>query len=289
MMNPVVVGVDGSSSAIRATRWAAAEAVQRKVPLRIVSVYQWPVTGYPEAMIAAHGLHDALKKRSTEIVAEAREAALAIGPDLTLTVDVRSGAPLPHLLALSKRAGLVVVGSRGLGGFSGLLLGSVAVGMAAHADCPVIVVRGEPGNGPVVVGVDGSPVSEAAIAFAFEEASTRDADLVAVHTWRGALVDALEDGYFASYLDTIGVDAEELLAERLAGWQEKFPDVAITRVVARGSAKKVLMEYAVGAQLVVLGSRGRGGFTGLTMGSTSQAMIHHASCPVAVLRSPESG
>ncbi|WP_312880050.1 universal stress protein [Actinokineospora xionganensis] len=286
--SPVLVGVDGSASAIAATRWAAAEAARRKVPLHIVNVYTWPISGYPEALIAGHDLLASMKKVSAGVLDEARAAAESAAPEVAVTVTSHGGDTVSHLRSLSKKASLLVVGSRGLGGFSGLLLGSVAVGLTAHAQCPVIVVRGEPEEGPVVVGVDGSPVSEAAIAFAFEEASALGADLVAVHAWHDSpLVDVFEKGYASLYLDTAAVNAEELLAQRLAGWQEKYPDVSVTRVAPRGRAAKVLMEHAKGARLLVIGSRGRGGLTGLTLGSTSQALIHHAPCPLALLRSPE--
>jgi nucleotide-binding universal stress UspA family protein len=286
--SPILVGVDGSASAIAATRWAAAEAARLKVAMHIVNVYTWPVSGYPEALIAGHDLLASLQNASAAILDEARAAAEEVAPEVAVAVTSHGGGTVPYLRSLSKKASLLVVGSRGLGGFSGMLLGSVAVGLAAHTQCPVIVVRGKPNEGPIVVGVDGSPVSEAAIAFAFEEASARGADLVAVHAWHDSpLTDMLEKGYSSLYLDTAAVDAEELLAQRLAGWKEKYPDVSVTRVAPRGRAAKVLMDYAEGARLLVIGSRGRGGFTGLTLGSTSQALIHHAPCPVAVLRTPE--
>lgn len=263
---PVVVGVDGSESALDAARWAADEAHRLAAPLLIVNVYTWPVTGYPETLIAGHDLLKALKRGSDEVLAQAREAALAVAPDLEVAVDSVPGDAVPRLRAHGERSSLIVVGSRGLGGFSGLLVGSVAVGLAGHVSCPVIVVRGEPNDGPVVVGLDGSPLSEAAIGFAFEEAAARGADLVAVHAWRDP-----------------GPDAQELLTRWLAGWPERYPTVAVTHATPRGRAAKVLMDHAQGARLLVIGSRGRGGFKGLILGSTSQALVHHAPCPVAVL------
>lgn len=268
---PVVVGIDGSESALSAARWAAEEAKRLAAPLLVVNVYTWPVTGYPEALIAGHDLLKSLKKGSDEVLARAREAALDVAPDLDISVESLPGDAVPRLRAHGGRSALLVVGSRGLGGFSGLLVGSVAVGLAGHVGCPVIVVRGEPKDGPVVVGVDGSPLSEAAIGFAFEEAAARGADLVAVHAWH-------EPAFAAPR-----PDAEELLAQWLAGWQERYPTVTVTRATLRGRAAKVLMEHAQDARLLVIGSRGRGGFEGLILGSTSQALIHHAPCPVAVL------
>ncbi|HVK21657.1 MAG TPA: universal stress protein [Actinokineospora sp.] len=275
----IVVGVDGSTSAIRAAEWAAAEAVRRKSALHIVAVYVWPVTGYPEALVASHQLHEALRENAHDWARRAREAVLDHAEGMRVTDEVVAGSPASVLIARSGSASMVVVGSRGLGGFSGLLLGSTAVALAAHADCPVAVVRGdgEFDSGPVVVGVDGSPLSERAIAFAFEEAAARGAELRAVLACYGS-----------QYLDTYVDEAQELLARRLAGWGEKYPDVMVTRKVTRSSPAKMLLKQSEGAQLVVVGSRGRGGFTGLTMGSTSQAMIHHAPCPVVVLRGQDT-
>src|SRR5690606_3692092 len=172
----------------------------------------------------------------------------------------------------------------------GLLLGSVAVGLGGHARCPLVVVRAvqdsEP-TAPVVVGVDGSPLSDPALAFAFEAAAVRGVALEAVHAWR-ELVGDLD---MATLLDWDAIETEEraLLAERLAGWAEKYPDVPVRRVVTRERPARVLVEQSRGAQLVVVGSRGRGGFTGLVLGSVSHAVLHHAHCPVAVVRSDARG
>ncbi|HVK21652.1 MAG TPA: universal stress protein [Actinokineospora sp.] len=281
----IVVGVDGSSSSVHAARWAAAEAVRRNLPLHIVAVFTWPVAGYPEALVASHQLHDALRTTAHDWVRQARDAV--VGPAPELSDEVVPGYAPTVLSARAERASMVVVGSRGLGGFSGLLLGSTAVALAAHAACPVVVVRGdgEFDRGPVVVGVDGSALSERAIEFAFEEAATRGAELRAVLAWSDWPIEVMLDkGYGSLYLDTYVDEAQELLSERLAGWGEKYPDVVVTREVSRSSPAKLLLKQAQNAQLVVVGSPGRGGFTGLTMGSTSQAMIHHAPCPVVVVR-----
>jgi nucleotide-binding universal stress UspA family protein len=179
----------------------------------------------------------------------------------------------------------VVVGTRGMGGFAGLVVGSTAVEVSARARCPVVTVREVgSGTGPVVVGVDGTPVGEAAIAFAFAEAATRGTDLVAVHTWTDLLVEtAFAGGAAALDFAPIAQQAEEVLGERLAGWPEKYPDVRVSRHVSHERAPKALLRHAEKAQLVVVGSRGRGGFRGLLLGSTSQHLLHHAPCPVAVV------
>jgi nucleotide-binding universal stress UspA family protein len=142
----------------------------------------------------------------------------------------------------------------------------------------------------VVVGVDGTPVGEAAIAFAFAEASARGADLVAVHAWTDLLLEtAFAAGAAALDFTPLEQEAEALLGERLAGWQEKYPEVRVTRQVSRERASRALLRCAEDAALVVVGSRGRGGFRGLLLGSTSQHLLHHAPCPVAVVRTtPEA-
>jgi nucleotide-binding universal stress UspA family protein len=141
-----------------------------------------------------------------------------------------------------------------------------------------------------VVGVDGSPASEAAIAIAYEEASARGAELVAVHAWTEYELAGVEV-LAARGLDwrSIEVEQRERLAERLAGWQEKYPDVPVRRVVGREHAAELLLSHAVDAQLVVVGSRGRGGFVGMLLGSVSQKLIHHATCPLIIARPGSTG
>ncbi|BCJ35229.1 hypothetical protein Athai_27320 [Actinocatenispora thailandica] len=157
--------------------------------------------------------------------------------------------------------------------------------VAAHAASPVVVVppRGEgDGHGPVVVGVDGSELSESAVAFAFEAASFRDAELVAVSAWQ--VPAGLDLVPMQVNVDQFGDDQDRALAESLAGYQERYPDVRVRRQVSMGSAAQVLLEAAADAQLVVVGSRGRGGFKGLLLGSVSQSVLHNASCPVAIIK-----
>jgi nucleotide-binding universal stress UspA family protein len=173
-----------------------------------------------------------------------------------------------------------------------MLAGSTAVSLAAHAHCPVAVIR-TPGpdqpssaGGPVVAGVDGSPTSDAVLQIAFDQASVRGADLVAVHTWTEFSSDS-EYAYAHQFIvdwDAIDTREQELLAERMAGWQERYPDVAVRRVVSRDRPVRCLLEQAADARLLVIGSRGRGGFTGMLLGSTSQALIYHAPCPLIVTR-----
>ncbi|MHA6781780.1 universal stress protein [Pseudonocardia saturnea] len=189
------------------------------------------------------------------------------------------------LRAKADRAQVVVIGDRGLSRVEGLLAGSVSVALTTHATCPVVVVRGpdrETVSLPVVVGVDGSPTSESAVGFAYEAAASRRVGLVAVHVWSETVADA----ELAALLDQQAIEDGEhrLLAERLAGWAEKFPDVVVERVVTRDGPAHALLAQASRAQLVVVGSRGRGEFAGLVLGSVSNALLHRAPCPVAVAR-----
>ena len=192
------------------------------------------------------------------------------------------GAPIEVLSSEARRAQLLVLGDRGLGEVAGLVLGSVAVSLAARGACPVVVVRGERAgaDGPVVVGVDGSPVSEAALAFAFDAAAARGVDLVAVHAWSPTAIDE----ELASLVEWDASAESAVLAERLAGWGQKYPQVAVRRTVVRDGAVRALVTASAGAQLVVVGSRGRGNAAGLLLGSVSHGVLHGAHCPVAVVR-----
>ncbi|MEU5690843.1 universal stress protein [Actinosynnema sp. NPDC020468] len=285
MSAPIVVGVDGSASALAAVRWAAAEADRHRVALKLVTAYLLPVRGYPADLVSGPEVRRAFEEAARERLDQARDVASEVAPGLEVEVEVAQGGAAATLIGHAADAREVVLGSAGLGGFAGLLLGSVAVAVASHGASPVVVVRGEEDrtSGPVVVGVDGSPLSEAAIAYAFEAASTRRAPLVAVTAWTDLVLDA---PLSATLVDRAAVEDEERrsLAERLAGWQEKFPDVAVDRVVVRDSPSRALLTAAADARLVVVGSRGRGGFAGLLLGSTSHALLHHSPCPVAVVR-----
>jgi nucleotide-binding universal stress UspA family protein len=285
---PVVVGVDGSESALQAVRWAAQEAHRRRVPLRLVNAFGWTTGHHLGDPGLGTDYRTVLLQNARDEVAAAVAGAAGVAPELAIEQEVVTGFPVPVLNAEAARAQLVVLGDRGLGGFTGLLVGSVAVALSAHAPCPVVVVRGPmpgvppPLEGPVVVGIDGSPTSEAALAFAFEAADLRGVPLLAVHTWTDYQIESTMVAVLEG--DAIDADEHRLLAERLAGWGEKFPDVAVQRFVTRYRPARTLMEQSAHAQLVVVGSRGRGGFAGMLLGSVSHALLHHAGCPVAVVR-----
>lgn len=291
MNAPVVVGVDGSASSLDAVDLAAGEARLRGCGLKVVYALTWPTMHAPRELGSPPlGPPDSgLRDMTGRMVAEAVERARSAEPDLDVTNAVVTGEPLTVLEAQSRKAALVVVGSRGLGGFTGLLLGSTAVHLATHSHCPVLVVRdGARPARPVLLGADGSPAGEAAVEFAFEEAALRGVPLVAVHAWTlwSASLPALQDESMP-YTDPPGElrDAEErLVAEALAGRGARYPGVSVTYKVVRGGAREALIEASRDAGLLVLGARGRGGFAGLLLGSVSQALLHHAHCPVAVVR-----
>ncbi|MGH3749116.1 MAG: universal stress protein [Micromonosporaceae bacterium] len=295
--NHLVVGVDGSAESGRAVRWAAYEAALRGLPLRVVHGFVWPAAAMnfeaPTYLSDEPSFHNAAQ----QVLAEAAETAREAVPDLTVETDlVEEAGGAAALLQYSGDAAILVVGDRGLGGFSGLIVGSIAVQLAMHAPCPVVVVRGgEPDpsrrsassnrNSRIVVGVDASDHAAAALAFAFEEAAFRGAPLHALHAWTEPTSTGPGDMIPLVY-DPELVQQEEarLEAELLAGWSEKYPDVVVTREVARGRARDTLIAASRDAQLLVVGARGVGGFRGLLFGSVSQAALHHADCPVAVVR-----
>ena len=279
-VRPVVVGVDGSASAYRAVEWAAGEAHRRGVGLRLVRAFSWTTADHPTGWVARY--RNEMLDVSRRQVARAVRVAADTRPDVEAESQVEIGAPIEVLSSEARRAQLLVLGDRGLGEVAGLVLGSVAVSLAARGACPVVVVRGERAgaDGPVVVGVDGSPVSEAALAFAFDAAAARGVDLVAVHAWSPTAIDE----ELASLVEWDASAESAVLAERLAGWGQKYPQVAVRRTVVRDGAVRALVTASAGAQLVVVGSRGRGNAAGLLLGSVSHGVLHGAHCPVAVVR-----
>lgn len=286
MRPPVVVGVDGSDSALRAVGWAAAYAAQHCLPLRLVHVYLAPVS-FPVGTFDQGVVRKAMRAQGRRWLRHAREAAVATEKVRIETV-LQPAPVVPGLAYEAAAAQLLVVGTRGLGGVAGLLLGSTTAGLAGRVRCPLVVVRGDVStSGPVVVGVDGTEASESAIAFAFAEAAARGRRLVAVHTWTVPVLDTFLLGQSGVEPDFVPEQQQawELLAERLAGWQEKYPEVRVTREVVHDHPVRALLRYAADAELMVVGTRGRGEVRGLILGSTSRDVLHHAPCPVAIVPS----
>lgn len=276
----IVVGVDGSPSGQDALDWAAAEASTMQRPLRLVHGFIWPLMGVHLGPSPVGPPDGGLQAAAERVLADAETRARSSAPEVKITTELVVGAAAQALLEQARDAELVVVGSRGLGGFSGLLVGSVGVALAAHAPCPVIVVHPRPKTRPavqhVVVGVDGSDLSAPAIRFAFEAAARRGARLTAVRAWSAP----------ASIFPELVVEQEarELLLAALEGDRRRFPEVEVEVKLVGDHAGRALVEESSDAELVVVGSRGRGGFQGLLLGSVSQAVLQHAACPVAVVR-----
>ncbi len=287
----VVVGVDGSTGSLSAVRAAASEAVKRGRPLRIVHAFIWPSLGVAVGPAVDGPSDTGMRAFAERILAEAVVEAEKAAPGVHATVALVDGEAATVLLGESRDAVLLVIGDRGLGGFGSLVLGSVALHTTAHAACPVLVVRGqERPTGPVVVGIDDSAGSESAVGFAIEEAARRKTGLTAVHAW-GAFDSRSQNDALPLVYEPGALEDEEhrVLSESLAGWAQRFPEVAIEQELVRGQPAAALIERSQNAQLLVTGARGRGGFTGLVLGSVSQTVLHHADCPVAVVRSSSSG
>lgn len=288
----VVVAVDGSPASNNAVRWAANTAAKRDVPLRLASSYTLPQFLYSEGMVPPQELYDDLQRETLRKIDDAREIALSVNPDLRIGHAVAEGSPIDMLLEMSRDAAMIVMGSRGLGGLSGMVLGSVSGAVVSHASCPVVVVRednavnDESKYGPVVVGVDGSEVSRRATEVAFQEAQARGAELIAVHTWIDSQVQAPGAGFAITEdrWEEVHTEKSELLDNYLRELGEAYPDVQMSKIITRDRPVRALTEAAAGAQLLVTGSHGRGGFKGMLLGSTSRALLQSAPCPMMVVR-----
>jgi nucleotide-binding universal stress UspA family protein len=262
----------------------------RRLPLTVVHVVTTPAAAWHgmawPAVALSSGFGEEELLRGRRIVDDAIEAiAKTTGPRRPphVTGRVCFSTILPTLVGMSTHAQLIVVGRRGQGKLRRGLLGSVSRALVHHADCPVAVIHHERKrvrrhHAPVLVGIDGSPASVLATAIAFDEASRRRVDLIALHAACGADVSA-------PGLSPLEIEAAAaILAERLAGWQERYPDVAVRRLISSEEPAPCLLHAAQHAQLAVVGSRGRGGFTGMRLGSVSSAVVAAGRIPVIVAR-----
>jgi len=292
--NPILVGYDGSKQSEAALRWALEEARVRRVPVRVVH------SAMPEVVTTGMGVgyyapdEEALVAAGNEVLAEAAAHAKEWAPDVTTTTKLALSGPATALLKATETASMVVVGSRGQRGFHELLVGSTAVQVATHATLPVVVIPSrdpvDAGSeaGRVIVGDDGSDASADALAFAFEMASLHGTGLTVVRAWHSNFFDSPggKGGTIpASVEEDLFVPGETstLRADVLA-WSQKYPDVDVRQIVVHAIPAAALVGISRGASLLVVGSRGRGGFKSLLLGSVGHAVLHHATCPVAVVR-----
>jgi nucleotide-binding universal stress UspA family protein len=267
MSKPVMVGFDGSAAASSAIRYGAAEAAQRDSALRIVHAFGWPVIFPP-----FHGAYDqnARGPRAAmfALLAQAARDVQLEHPGLPVTTRLVDGSPGGVLVDASRDAQLLVVGHRGIGGFAGLLAGSIGLQVAGHARSPVVVVRDDAArlDAPVVAGIDGSALSLAAADEAFAAAQRRGVELLIAH-------------HDPSASAPVGADAVREISDRYADVKYRI------EAVPGATPAEALIDAAQreSAGLLVVGSRGHGGLRGMVMGSTSRGLVEHAPCPVMVV------
>ena len=291
MTMPIVAGTDGSEESLAAVGWAAAEAVRRRVPLSIVHVVDphhgpAPACAHPLPHERAGRFRHDLPHRARSALARASHRAAQAAPGVDLRTAAVFGRVGQVLTALTAQAPLLAIGTRGVGGFPGLRLGSVALALACGARCPVVFAPA--GSGPVVgeivVGIDDCDEATAALGFGFGEADVRGARLTALHVWAQPQAGRL-DGYHDWVLSVgpLNQGAAALLAKQVAPWRDKYPDVIVTESTVHGHPGRALALASRGADLVVVGGcrSGLASFPGL--GQLGYAMLLHAQCPVALI------
>ncbi|MBX9389464.1 universal stress protein [Streptomonospora nanhaiensis] len=283
MANTMLVGVDGSAASLLAVEWAACDAAARG--LRLLLLYGSPLPAARQPLERQRGYEEYYDR----LLRTAEEHAKACEASIPVTSEVVYDPPEHALVAPRPEVARIVVGLRGRGGFPGLKIGSVAYKVASHADVPVTVVGPErptpPRGGAVVVGVDGSPGGSAALAEAFEVCAMRNARLHAIHAER-LFTDPMV-GYLPSepaYLGPWGAETERTVDGILAPWKRAYPDVAVSRNVEWDDPVHALATASRDAQLVVVGARGRRGLPYLALGSVTHGLLHHALCPLTVVR-----
>ncbi|WP_326822541.1 universal stress protein [Streptosporangium sp. NBC_01639] len=282
MTESIVAGTDGSAAAAAAVQWAVDDADRRGLPLHIVHIVDrrpHGITPFPPPYRV-----DLMMRAGEQVLAEAAEAAVRRQPDVRVTTALIEEEPVK---ALRKQAGAdaeLVIGSRGLGGFTGALLGSAVLHVAGHVPGAVVVVGGEEGtpSGEIVVGIDGSSESEPALGFAFEQARLRGCALRAVHAWQVPVHAFAPEVVYG--IDDVRQAQQQTTAGQLAAWEGKFPGVEVVPDVTYAHPVSALVDASPWAALLVVGSRGRGAVRSVVLGSVSHGVLHHAHCPVAVVR-----
>jgi nucleotide-binding universal stress UspA family protein len=250
----------------------------------VVFAYHWRVPGASFAIAAE--LEQAAQDRADLVIQDAVAEARSIAPEVPVNGHAILGDAAPVLLSAARDGALVVVGTRGRHGFSAALLGSVSQQVALHAYGPVAVIRGQDAdNGPVVVGYDGSAGSDEALRVAFEEASLRERRLTVIQAFTPALPSWPVSLPPLSYdREAVRIVTQSELEQTLALWRQKYPDVNVTAGVVTGNPANALVAASDGADLIVVGTRGHGGFAGLLLGSVGLHLLHHAECPLLIAR-----
>lgn len=279
----IIAGVDGSAAARAAVAWAADDAMRMREPLRIVHALNRDPYRY--WTIHASLDQDTLLHMAQTMVSEAADLARERQPHIEVSTEIVEGAAAPVLREQAKAATEIVIGSRGLGGFTGALLGSASMNVAGKAHCPVVVVRPEQGSarGEVVVGLDDAPECKSALEFAFQQAELRGSPLRAIHAWQPPVqLYAPQINYDP---DDITAAHRQAAAARVARFRQAHPGVEVIEDVRRAHPVDALVAASAQAALVVVGSHGRGGIRSALLGSVGHGVLHHARCTVAVVRS----
>jgi nucleotide-binding universal stress UspA family protein len=293
---PVAVGIDRSDASRAALRYAAEMADRQRRPLRLVHAFQAAQSSIRPLVGRSMEVTGVFRDSAQRLCDEALETLAVACPDLEVSVRLEPGSAVETLLDESRAAEVMVLGRRGVGGFASLLLGSTTLQVTGHAHCPVITVPRthdeEPHREGVVVGIDGSEISERAVEYAFSQASELEEKLILLHAWNDPAtmmgIAMMAPGvYDSSWFESdavLEVEEQLLLAESVAGWSEKYPDVHVERKVVRRHPVVALVEESASASLVVVGCRGQGTLRSMALGSVSHGVLHHASGPVAVVR-----
>lgn len=285
MERPLVVGVDGSDSALRALDWAVDEAALHGLPLQVVHASTWE---------RYEGMAQGPERPGEQVLAEgiatsAAEAARCRQPDVEVCAEVVADEAVTALLRAGHYASVLVLGSRGRGEIAGLLLGSVGQAVAARARCPVIVVRGDPAGVAgthrcVLLGVGDPEKGSAAVRFAFREAEARGCLLKAVRAWRCPAHERTDPPLLAHQAQGYHErQAAEQLDKALSEAAGEHPAVKVRRTTVEGPTHKVLVHRAAAADLLVVGAGHRHGHFGLPLGRVAHTALCHADCPVAVV------
>jgi len=283
----ILVAVDGSPECDAAVSWAAREAELRELPITLAHVVVPVVTTWPVRSLQTE-FNEWQEDNARQVLEQGQKMLRSTLGDSELPnvrTEVLHDYAVPELVKTSKQAQMLVVGSRGMGAFGRAVLGSVSSGVVHHARCPVAILHADEAQSPdhtspVLLGIDGSPASEGATSLAFDEASRRKVDLVALHAWSDVGVFPILGMDWRKY----EVEGDMVLAERLAGWQEQYPDVHVRRRIVCDRPARWLIEESQQAQLVVVGSHGRGGFANMLLGSVGTSVAEAAEAPVIVVR-----